>query len=364
MPNEDVSRRRFLGLSAGVVATGIAGCSAPTGTTADLEATTTTVGDGPETGANDGDSGSVYTRVYEETIGSVVLIETAAGQGTGFVFDDRHLVTNAHVVGASETVQVRFGDGEWRTGRVVGSDLYSDLAAVRVEDRPAYARPLSLLASDPSVGQEVVVIGNPFGLSGTVTTGIVSGINRSIPGPTGYRIPDAIQTDAAVNPGNSGGPIVSLDGDVIAVVNSGGGENVAFGISGPLVRRVVPALIENGEYDHPYMGVTLRTVTPAIATANDLDRPRGVLVVDILENGPSDGVLRRSTESAFVDGERVPVGGDVVLAMDDTGLTRVEDLSSFLALRASPGAEIELRVLRDGELRTVELELGRRPPPR
>jgi len=360
MSREDLSRRRFLGLSAAAVAAGLAGCSAPTGTTA----TTTEGGTGPDDGPNDDADRSVYTRVYENTIGSVVLIESSVGQGTGFVFDDRHVVTNAHVVGPAESVQVRFGAGEWRTGRVVGSDLYSDLAAVRVEDRPAYARPLSLLANDPSVGQEVVVIGNPFGLSGTVTTGIVSGIDRSIPGPTGYRIPDAIQTDAAVNPGNSGGPIVSLDGDVIAVVNSGGGENVAFGISGPLVRRVVPALIEDGEYEHPYMGVTLRTVTPAIATANDLDRPRGIIVVDVLENGPSDGVLRRSTESAIVDGERVPVGGDVVLAMDDTGLTRVEDLSSFLALRTSPGDVIDLAVLRDGQRRTVELELGRRPPPR
>jgi S1-C subfamily serine protease len=245
---------------------------------------------------------------------------------------------------------------------VVGSDPYSDLATIRVSNRPAYASPLPLIEGEPVVGQEVVVIGNPFGLSGTATAGIVSGINRSIPGPTGYSIPDAIQTDAALNPGNSGGPMVSLDGEVIAVVNSGGGENVGFGISAPLVRRVVPALIEDGEYEHSYMGVTLRTVTPAIAAANDLDEARGVIVVDVFDGGPSDGVLRPSDETAFVDGEAVPVGGDVILAMAETDLSTVEDLSSFLALRTSPGEEIDLTVSRDGQRRTVELELGRRPP--
>jgi S1-C subfamily serine protease len=355
-----VTRRRVLALSAAALTTGIAGCSAPTETT--TAPPRTSAADGTGNGTDDGGDKSVYTRVYEETIGSVVLIESATGQGTGFVYDDRHLVTNAHVVGTADSAQVRFRDGEWRNGRVVGSDPYSDLAAIRIGNRPGYAGPLPLIDGEPVVGQEVVVIGNPFGLSGTVTAGIVSGINRSIPGPTGYSIPDAIQTDAAVNPGNSGGPIVSLEGQVIAVINSGAGDNVAFGISAPLVRRVIPALIEAGEYEHAYMGVTLRTVTPAIADANDLDRARGVIVVDVLDGGPSDGVLRPSDETAFVDGEAVPVGGDVILSMDDTALATVEDLSSFLALQTSPSDEIDLTVLRGGSRRTVALELGTRPP--
>lgn len=360
MTRDYLSRRRFLGLSGAAVATGLAGCNAPSETTP-TAGTPTTVGDGTGNGTTDERSDSVYTRVYEGTIGSVVLVETDTGQGTGFVFDERHLVTNAHVVGTADSVQVRFRDGEWRSGEVVGSDPYSDLAAVRVSNRPAYASALSLVEGDPVVGQEVVVIGNPFGLSGTATTGIVSGINRSIAGPTGFRIPDAIQTDAAVNPGNSGGPMVSLDGEVVAVVNSGGGENVAFGISAPLVRRVVPALIEEGEYGHSYMGVTLRTVTPAIASGNDLDRAQGVIVVDVVEDGPSDGVLRPSDETGFVEGESVPVGGDVILSMEGTDLSTVEDLSSFLALRTSPEDEIELTVVRDGARQTVDFELGRRP---
>ncbi|MFC7044204.1 S1C family serine protease [Halobacteriaceae archaeon GCM10025711] len=228
-------------------------------------------------------------------MGSVVLVTTGAGQGTGFVFDDGHVVTNAHVVGTAGTAQMRFREGEWRTGEVVGTDAYSDLAAISLPDRPAYAAPLPFIDGDPVVGQEVVVLGNPFGLDGTATTGIVSGVNRSIPSPAGFSIPDAVQTDAAVNPGNSGGPIVSLDDEVIAVINSGGGDNVAFGISAALTRRVVPELVASGEYEHAYMGVSLRDVTPAVATANDLDRPRGVIVEGVVPGGPADGVLRGAT---------------------------------------------------------------------
>jgi serine protease Do len=360
MTRDAVSRRGFLALSAATVAAGLAGCSAPTSAATETDPP---VGDaqGTATGAGTG-SPSVYTQVYRETIDSIVLVNSGDGQGSGFVFDDRHVVTNAHVVGEADPVRVRFHEGEWRTGRVVGTDVYSDLAAIRVTDRPAYASPLPLFEADPDVGQEVIVIGNPYGLDGTLTTGIVSGTDRSIPSPSGYSIPDAIQTDAAVNPGNSGGPIVSLGGEVIAVVNSGGGENVAFGISAPLVRRVIPSLIDDGEYEHAYMGVTLKTVMPATAEANDLDRPQGVIVVDVLDDGPSAGVLQPSDESAFVDGQAVPVGGDVILAMDEVTVSSLEDLSSFLALRASPGDTIDLTVLRDGGRRTVELTLGTRPP--
>ncbi|MFQ3295701.1 MAG: serine protease Do [Natrialbaceae archaeon] len=358
MNRNSPSRRRFLGLAGSAILTGLAGCSAPSSTES-TPTGTATVGDEDRTKTN---SESVYTRVYRETIGSVVLVETDSGQGTGFVFDESHVVTNAHVVGRANSVEIRFREGEWRTGEVVGTDPYSDLAVIQVSERPDYASPIRLVEVEPAVGQEVVVIGNPFGLSGTLTAGIVSGVNRSIDGPTGFSIPDAIQTDAAVNPGNSGGPIVSLDGDVIAVINSGGGDNVAFGISAPLVRRVAPALIEEGEFEHSYMGVTLTTVTPPIARTNDLENAQGIMVVEVLDGEPSDGVLQGNDDTAFVDGQRVPVGGDVILAMDDVTLSTVEELSSFLALQTSPGDEIEITVVRDGERQTVLLELGRRPP--
>jgi serine protease Do len=189
----------------------------------------------------------------------------------------------------------------------------------------------------------------------------VSGINRSIPAPTGFSIPDAIQTDAAVNPGNSGGPLMSLDGRIVAVINSGGGENTAFGISAALTQRVVPERIQTGDYDHAYMGVSFTDVTPEVAQANDTDDPRGLVVVDVVDGGPAEGVLQPSETIRIVDGERVPAGGDVILAIGGSEIMRSEDLASHLARQTRPGETVELTVLRDGTEQTVELGLGARP---
>jgi len=375
MADEGVGRRTILRALGTGLGLGAAGCSArPPGTrsgdaAATGEAATATAestGQGTAGTRRTGDAaaddrGSVYTRAYRAVIDSVTLVRTDDGQGSGFVYDPAHVVTNAHVVGEADAVDLRFRGGAWRRGRVRGVDVYSDLAVVAVEDVPAAATPLALQTGAPVVGQEVVVVGNPFGLDGTVTTGIVSGTNRSIPSPTGFSIPDAVQTDAAVNPGNSGGPIVSLDGEVVAVINSGGGENVAFGISAALTRRVVASLIDRGEFDHSFVGVTLEPVTPAVAAANGIDPPRGILVVEVLDGGPAEGVLRPSDETATVDGERVPVGGDVLLGIEFADIDTVEDLGSYLALHAQPGDVVDLGILRDGRERTVTMQLGERP---
>ena len=366
------TRRRFLAASAGALTTAFAGCSAAPGadSTANGEgsqptATATADGSGTADGSVDPGTGialteDVYSEVYRETIDSVVLVEVPGGQGTGFVFDDSHVVTNAHVVGRAEEASVRFNAGEWRTGPVAGVDPHSDLAAVEVDGVPDPATPLSLADEPPTVGQVVAAIGNPYALNGSVTTGVVSGDDRLIPSPSNYRIPDAVQTDAAVNPGNSGGPLMSLDGDVVAVINSGGGDNIAFGISAALTRRVVPELIENGDYDHASPGARFTDVTPSIAEANGLDEPRGVLVLDVRQNGPADGVLRPSDQRRFVDGNPFPAGGDVLLAADDRTLSTVEDFWSYLGLETRPGDSVELRLLRDGTAQTVSLELGTR----
>ncbi|AEH37448.1 S1C family serine protease [Halopiger xanaduensis] len=364
MPRNRLSRRRVL-QTLGVAATGaIAGCTTPgadDGATDETSQSTTGQSDDAE--QRDPPANGDYAAVYEETVDSVAQMETTAGQGTGFVYDESHLVTNAHVVGNATELDVRFRQGEWRTGTVVGTDVYSDLAAVRVDDRPEYATPLPFIDGDPVVGDEVLVIGNPYGLDGTLTTGVVSGVNRSLPSSLGYDIPDAVQTDAAANPGNSGGPIVSLDGEVIAVINSGGGDNIAFGISAALAQRVVPSLVETGEYDHAYMGVSLATVTPAIAEANGLENPRGVIVEGVRSGGPSDGVLQPSTGTAIIDGTRVPTGGDVIVALNDAEIASLEDLSSYLALETSPDETISVTVVRDGQEQSVDLTLGARPRP-
>jgi len=301
------------------------------------------------------------TQVYQNTIDSVVLVQTDQGAGTGFMIDDSHAVTNAHVVGEASSTDIRFSEGQWTTGEVVGTDPHSDLAVINGETVPERASPLSFIEGETEVGQDVVAIGNPFSFDGTATAGIVSGVDRSIPSPTGFTIPDAIQTDAAVNPGNSGGPLMSLEGRVVAVINSGGGDNLGFGVSAPLARRVVPELIETGSYEHSYMGVSFANVTPEIAEANGLDEPRGLLVDSVVEGGPAEGVLQPSEESETVDQAQIPVGGDVMLAIDGTELLTSEDLGNYLALETRPGETVALTILRDGSEQTVELTLGTRP---
>ena len=361
MPPARFSRRRLVASAGALAATALAGCSSPGTSSGD---TTASNGTASTTDTETNDSfRNVFSRLYQQTKGSVVLVRAGQSLGTGFVFDDGHLVTNAHVVGTERRVEIRFHQGEWRTGDVLGRDRYSDLAAIEISDRPEYATPLSLVSDGAAVGQRIVIIGNPYSLDSTLTEGIVSGVNRLIPSPTGYRIPDAVQTDAAVNPGNSGGPIISLDGEVIAVINSGGAENIAFGISAALTERVVPALVEDGEYRHPYMGVSLTNVTPALAQANGLQTPRGVLVVGVRPGAPTANSLRGSTRTAVVDGQRVPVGGDVIVSIAGEEMESVEDVRSYVTLNASPGETISVTVLRNGRKRTLELTLGARPMP-
>ena len=368
MPGDRLTRRRLLAAAGTAIAGGVAGCVNRDSVGASTEPDGTFSPEG--TATPDGDV-SPYTRVYRRTVESVVLIRAftplGRGQGSGFVYQSGdYVVTNQHVVEGATELEVRYSRGEWRTAEIVGTDYYSDLAVVEVENAPGYAEPLSLVETEPPIGTEVVAIGNPFGLEKTVSAGIISGTNRSITVDTatqgGFSIPDAIQTDAALNPGNSGGPILTLDGRVVGVVSRGGGDNVGFGISAALTRRVVSALIEEGDYEHSYMGVGLNSVSPTIADANGLEEARGVIVAQVMEGGPSEGVLEESRIET-VDGIPVPVGGDVIVALGGARVDTLNDLSTFLALETSPGDTITVTVIRDGERRDVDLTLGERPEP-
>lgn len=362
MSRETSSRRQFLKLGSIALTTGLAGCSSVLGANSanPTQSSSSTPTPSQEDTPEDQTAGSVYTQVYRETIPSVVLVKTDQGQGTGFLYDDTHIVTNAHVVGNASTTELRFHDGTWSEGTVRGTDVHSDLAVISADTVPEPPEPLSFIQNSPVIGQKVVAIGNPYNLNGTVTSGIISGVDRLIPSPAGYQIPDAIQTDAAVNPGNSGGPLMSLNGRVIGVVNSKRGDNIAFGISAALTQRVVPRLIETGDYEHAYMGVSLDNVTPTVASANDMADPRGLLVVQTVRGGPADGVLQPSAIE-FINGMRVPVGGDVILAVEGNRMESFEDLASYLALQTRPGDTIQLTILRDGTEQTVELTLASRP---
>lgn len=325
-----------------------------------------------------------YETLYRNAIRSVVSVYVTPGRsdrarggaGSGFVyrveeggagredsadeFRTGHVVTNQHVVGGASEVELRFSEGDWRTGSVVGRDTYTDLAVVRVSDLPDYADALPMAEENPTPGQRVAALGNPMGLDGTITTGVVSGTNRSMPTGNGFAIPDTVQTDAAINPGNSGGPLVDLHGRVVGVNRAKGGDNIGFAVSTAIATRVLPALVAEGAYRHSYLKVQTYDVSPAVAEANGLEEPRGVLVVDV-SLGPSSGALLGSTGSVRVRGREVPVGGDVIVGVNGHPVRSHEELLRYLITETEPGEEVTVDLVRDGERLTERLTLGERP---
>ena len=375
MNRQNVSRRGFLAALGTAAAGGLAGCSVntpqrdtpATDTPGDERASATPAAPQDVSDTEQLTGGSTYTQVYREMVDSVaaVRVESLGGtaQGTAWVYEDDYLVTNEHVVSDVDGLSAWFDGVGWREGSVVGTDVYSDLAVFEVPEKPTGAVGLPLVESPPPVGAHVAAIGNPFGLSGSLTAGIISGRGRALPAQNGFSIPAAIQTDAAVNPGNSGGPLVTLDGEVAGVINSGGGDNIGFAISAAMVERVVPALIENGTYEHSYMGVEIRDVTPPVAEANALPVTRGVYVHEVVDGSPSAGVLQGSTGQRYLGGETVDTGGDVILSIAGQPIPNREGLSRVLALSTSPGDTVDVALIRGGSRRTVELTLGSRPSP-
>ncbi|QSW99573.1 S1C family serine protease [Haloterrigena alkaliphila] len=362
------TRRRLLGAIGATAALGVGGVGGGVAQN-ETESANTTAQEGQGDGVD-----SPYTAVYRNTIDSVVLVTVSGtggpgpgpgpggggggggGLGSGFVIDDQHIVTNNHVVAAAseDGIEIQFSNQEWRTASIVGTDVYSDLAVLRVDEMPDVAGGLSFVESQPAIGQEVLTLGNPLGFNASISQGIVSGVNRSLPSPTGFAIPAAIQTDASVNPGNSGGPLVNLDGEVLGVVFAGASQTIGFAISARLANRVVPALIEDGAYEHAYMGVGVLPVGPEIADAVGLEEAAGVLVAQVVRDGPADGVLEPVRRGR-------PGSGDVIVAIDGAEISTQAQLSSYLALETAPGDEIELEIVRDGERQTVALTLEERP---
>ena len=364
----NVPRRRFLA-AAGAGLAAAAGCAAPTSDAGGRgDAATNESLDASESDAADAAADEPFAALYDAVIPSIVRIRGYGpsgplGEGSGWVWTEGTLVTNAHVVANAETVRVPFYEGEWRVADLLGTDAYSDLAALSVANRPDYARPLSFVDDQPPVGTRVAALGAPFGLGGSLSAGVVSGQDRSVRTVSEFSVADAVQTDAALNPGNSGGPLVTLDGDVAGVVSQAGGENVGFAVSAALAERVVPTLVEDGAYDHPFLGVMIREVTPLLAEANDLRAARGVYVADTTSDGPAASALRGSSGEERVDGVRVPTGGAGLVRLGERRVDTIAELGTYLALETSPGDELAVGVWRDGEEQTVTLTLGRRPAP-
>ncbi|NPV74850.1 MAG: PDZ domain-containing protein [Anaerolineae bacterium] len=300
------------------------------------------------------------------------------GLGSGFVWDQEgHIVTNNHVVEGADKVEVTFSDGRTLSATVVGTDAYSDLAVLRVEQSGDALKPVQLGDSNQvRVGQLAIAIGNPFGLEGTMTVGIVSAIGRTLPaGETTqsqatFSIPGVIQTDAPINPGNSGGVLVNAQGEVIGVTSAiespvRANAGIGFAVPSALVRKVVPGLIKDGHYDHPYLGISGVSLTPDLAKAMKLDEnQRGALVQDVTPNGPADKAgIRGSDRKALIDGQEVRVGGDVILSVNGTTINSMDDLIATIFNQTEVGQKVTLSVLRDGKETQVEVTLEARPSP-
>ncbi len=350
----------------------------PTLTPAFVQATEGTPGEEPPQEATtpapeDGGLASLYEDVNPGVVNIRVYVEragmTSAGAGSGFILDEEgHIVTNHHVVTDADLVTVIFYNGTEVEAEIVGTDTDSDLAVVKVDRLPEGAHPLPLGASSGlRPGDWVIAIGNPFSLGSSMTLGIVSAVGRTIPaGETPFSIPSAIQTDAAINPGNSGGPLLTMDGEMIGVnaqIESTTGTNtgVGFAIPSDVVRLVVPALIENGSYAWPWLGVTGTDVSLLVQEANDLDTQDGAYIVEVTASSPAARAeLQSATGQTRIAGQTVPVGGDVVLEAGGEPITNFTDLLTAVAFR-QPGDTVDLTVLRRGEQLQMTVELAERP---
>ncbi len=339
-------------------------------------------------------SQDAFVALYQHVIGGVVVIKVSSTQGdalgSGFVYDTAgHVVTNYHVVeGApNNKVEVDFMDGYKAYGTVVGTDLDSDLAVVKVDAPTGQFQPLTVGDSDKmQIGQTVVAIGNPFRYLGSMSVGVISGLHRTLDSahatPNGgqpFTAGDLLQTDTAINPGNSGGPLFNMQGEVIAVnraietadfsssgqpLNSG----VGFAVSSNIIKRVVPVIIQSGKYDYPYLGISSVSLgnpsqggmTLDEINALHLPQTTGTYVTELAAGGPAEQAgLKAGTQPTSVQG--LLAGGDLIVAIDGHPVIQYDDLISYLITHKAPGDTVVLTVIRDGKQTDINLKLGKRP---
>jgi len=308
--------------------------------------------------------------IYQRVDPAVVNITFSSGSGSGFVYDDQgHIVTNNHVVANAGKMWVTFSDGTMLPATIVGTDSGSDLAVIKVE-RPASELHAVTLGDSENlqVGQLAVTIGNPFGLQGTMTTGIVSAVGRVMPEETSnFAIVDMVQTDSPINPGNSGGPLLDSSGRVIGVntlilSETGVSSGVGFAVPVATVKKVVPALISTGHYEHPWLGLTGGSITPAVAESLGLSVQQGVLVESVVSGGPAAlAGIRGATQRVVSNRQATLTGGDIILAVDGLEVKSFDDLVGYLGRKTEVGQKITLTVLRDGQRQSVDVTLTARP---
>lgn len=313
------------------------------------------------------DTGVAFESIYNRTEESVVYLNTEDSRASGFVYSKNgYIVTNQHVVEGSSQIEVSFTDGDTKRADIVGQDPYTDLAVLKVDK--SGLKPLNFSDSNKvRVGQTAIAIGNPFGLDSSMTQGIISQKGRSIRVEGGFSIRNVIQTDAAINPGNSGGPLLNREAEVVGVntaieTQSGGFQGVGFAIPANTVKRVVPELIEEGEYEHPWIGVRGRDVSPGIAEEMNLENSSGFLVLEVVNGSPADQAgLQPSSRTVEIEGNEMLVGGDVIVGMNGRRMRGIEDILEFLALDTDVGDEVTVEVIREGERIQTNLTLQSRP---
>ena len=292
--------------------------------------------------------------------------EQQQAQGSGWVYDsDGHIVTNQHVVANANSLSVHFWNGATYPATVVGTDRSTDLAVIKVDAPSSLLYPLKVGNSEAlEVGDGVVAIGSPFGLEGTVTSGIVSALHREMKAPNNFTITDSIQTDAAINHGNSGGPLLNAEGKVIGVnaqieSDSGGNDGVGFAIPSNTVASIVPRLISNGKVVHAYLGVQIEPIPQGVA--QQLKMAPGVEVTDVRAGTPADSAgLHAQSGSRTVEGESYPTGGDVITSFDGKQITTAQQLQDAVDAK-QPGDTVAITYVRGGKRRTVNVTLASRP---
>ena len=322
-------------------------------------------------------------RLFKQSQDSVVQIagihgidaqESGSRLGSGFVYDtNRHIVTNGHVVSGNNMLDVTFSDGTIYRARLIGLDPFTDIAVLYVTKVPSQKLiPLPLgNSTNVRVGEQVAAIGNPFGLSGSLTEGVISGLGRLLPSNSNstsrYSIPDVIQTDAPINPGNSGGPLLNMKGEVIGMTSaiySSTGEfsGVGLAISSDTMKKAIPLLITNGSYAHPWLGISGTNMTPELASALGLNEPRGFLVIGVIPGSPAANAgLRGGDQVVSINGQQVPLGGDVILRIGDMPVRKIDDVLTYLERYKMIGDSVDFTVLRSGVERNMIVKLTARP---
>jgi len=314
-------------------------------------------------------SENFLSELYKDVDQSVVSVRGYGdqdAQGSGFIYSsDGYIVTNEHVVDEANEVEVTFPKKGAVTAEVVGMDVHSDLAVLKV-DRTGL-EPLELgNVSQVEVGQRTVAIGNPFGLPGTMTSGIVSQKGRTLPVQGGFSIPNVIQTDAAINPGNSGGPLINTKGEVIGVntaieTQTGTFSGVGFAIPVSSVKRNVPQMIEEGDVQHAWIGVSGLNVGSEMAQRMELENASGFLVLNVTDGGPADEAgIRAGNRTETIRGSEINLGGDVIVGINGERMTGINDILSYLGSQAQVGETLNITVIRNGETREIPLTLGAR----